>query len=160
LNNIFADFIAGLKKEGTSTTLCRGPLWKMPSIQSLLKQVSVDCEWQSMGSKDLSEDQQAISKSRPEQMPGFLQGGTASIVSARLDFPDVLSPIAAVGFVATEIKVFKLKKTNLDIAVSLIPAISDAGRVHFNTNEVYYIKLINDLSWNVSFYGSWTVALP
>jgi putative salt-induced outer membrane protein YdiY len=70
----------------------------------------------------------------------------------------------AVGFVATEIKVFKFKKTNLDVSASLIPAISDAGRIHFNTNAVYYIKLINDLSWNASFYGSWDsrppVALP
>jgi hypothetical protein len=66
----------------------------------------------------------------------------------------------AVGFVATEIKAFKFKKTNLDISASLIPAISDAGRVHFNTNAVYYIKLVNDLSWNFSFYGSWDTKPP
>lgn len=66
----------------------------------------------------------------------------------------------AVGFVATEIKVFKFKKTNLDISASLLPAISDAGRVHFNTNAVYYVKLINDLSWNFSFYGSWDTRPP
>jgi hypothetical protein len=66
----------------------------------------------------------------------------------------------SVGFVATEIKVFKFKKTNLDISASLIPAISDAGRVHFNTNAVYYIKLANDLSWNFSFYGSWDTRPP
>jgi Protein of unknown function, DUF481 len=61
----------------------------------------------------------------------------------------------AVGFVSTQIKVFKFKKTNLDISASLIPAISEPGRVHFNTNAAYYIKIINDLSWNFSFYGSW-----
>jgi hypothetical protein len=61
----------------------------------------------------------------------------------------------AVGFVATEIKAFKFKKTNLDVSASLIPAISGSGRVHFNTNAVYYIKIVNDLSWNFSFYGSW-----
>jgi Protein of unknown function, DUF481 len=66
----------------------------------------------------------------------------------------------AVGFVATEIKVFKFKKTNLNISASLIPAISDAGRLHFNTNAVYYIKLVNDLSWNLSFYGSWDTRPP
>lgn len=60
-----------------------------------------------------------------------------------------------VGFVATDIKAFKFKKTDLDITASLIPAISEPGRVHFNTNATYYIKLINDLSWNFSFYGSW-----
>jgi len=66
----------------------------------------------------------------------------------------------AVGFVATQIKAFKFKKTNLDISASLIPAISDPGRVHFNTNAIYYIKLINDLSWNFSFYGSWDTRPP
>jgi Protein of unknown function, DUF481 len=66
----------------------------------------------------------------------------------------------AVGFVAGEVKAFKFKKTNLDVSASLLPAISDAGRVHFNTNAAYYIKLINDLSWNFSFYGSWDSRPP
>jgi hypothetical protein len=66
----------------------------------------------------------------------------------------------AVGFIATEIKAFKFKKTNLDVSASLIPAISDSGRVHFNANAIYYIKLVNDLSWNFSFYGSWDTRPP
>jgi hypothetical protein len=66
----------------------------------------------------------------------------------------------AVGFAATEIKAFKFKKTNLDVSASLLPAITDAGRLHFNTNAVYYIKLVNDLSWNFSFYGSWDTRPP
>jgi hypothetical protein len=66
----------------------------------------------------------------------------------------------AVGFIATEIKAFKFKKTNLDVSASLIPAISDPGRVHFNANAIYYIKLVNDLSWNFSFYGSWDTRPP
>jgi Protein of unknown function, DUF481 len=66
----------------------------------------------------------------------------------------------AVGFVATDFKVFKFKKTNLDVSASLIPAISDPGRVHFNTNAAYYIKVVNDLSWNASFYGSWDSRPP
>jgi putative salt-induced outer membrane protein YdiY len=66
----------------------------------------------------------------------------------------------AVGFVSTEIKAFKFKKTNLDVSASLIPAISDSGRVHFNANAVYYLKVIGDLSWNFSFYGSWDSQPP
>jgi hypothetical protein len=66
----------------------------------------------------------------------------------------------AVGFVAGEIKAFKFKKTNLDISASLFPAISEPGRVHFNTNAAYYIKVIGDLSWNFSFYGSWDSRPP
>jgi ferredoxin-like protein FixX len=46
----------------------------------------------------------------------------------------------AVGFIATEIKAFKFKKPNLDVSASLIPAISDPGRAHFNANAIYYIK--------------------
>jgi hypothetical protein len=66
----------------------------------------------------------------------------------------------AVGVVATQIKAFKFKKTNLDFTASLLPAITEPGRVHFNTNAVYYIKLVNDLSWNFSFYGSWDTRPP
>ncbi len=66
----------------------------------------------------------------------------------------------AVGFVGSQVKVFKFKKTNLDVSASLLPAISDAGRVHFNTNAVYYIKFFSDLSWNFSFYGSWDSRPP
>jgi Protein of unknown function, DUF481 len=66
----------------------------------------------------------------------------------------------AVGFVAGQVKVFKFKKTNLDVSASLLPAITEAGRVHFNANAVYYVKLITNLSWNVSFYGSWDSRPP
>jgi hypothetical protein len=66
----------------------------------------------------------------------------------------------AVGFVATEVKFFKFKKTNLDVSASLLPSISDPGRVHFNTNATYYVKIIQDLSWNFSFYGSWDSRPP
>jgi hypothetical protein len=66
----------------------------------------------------------------------------------------------AVVLVATQLKAFKFKKTNLDVSASLIPAITDIGRVHFNANAVYYVKLISDLSWNFSFYGSWDTRPP
>jgi Protein of unknown function, DUF481 len=66
----------------------------------------------------------------------------------------------AVGFVATEIKAFKFKKTNLDISGSVLPAITGPGRVHFNTNAIYNIRFTPDLSWNFSFYGSWDSRPP
>jgi putative salt-induced outer membrane protein YdiY len=65
-----------------------------------------------------------------------------------------------VGFGATEIKAFKFKKTNLDITASVLPAISGPGRVHFNTNAAYNFRVTSDLSWNVSFYGSWDTRPP
>ena len=61
------------------------------------------------------------------------------------------------AFIASEVRFFRFKKTNLNVTSILLPAISagDRGRVRFNTNATYYIKLGRDLSWNVSFYGNW-----
>ncbi len=59
------------------------------------------------------------------------------------------------GLIAAEWKVFKFKKTNLDASATVIPALSDPGRVFFNTNVSYYLKLFSNLSWNVSVYGNW-----
>jgi hypothetical protein len=66
----------------------------------------------------------------------------------------------AVGFVTTQVKAFKFKKTNVDLTATVLPAISEPGRVHFNTNAAYYIKVASDLSWNFSFYGSWDSRPP
>ena len=62
---------------------------------------------------------------------------------------------AASALVGAELKVFKFKKTDLDISASIFPDISEPGRVRVNTNASYYIKLFSDLSWNLSFYGNW-----
>jgi hypothetical protein len=35
------------------------------------------------------------------------------------------------------------------------PALSVPGRVRFDTNASYYVKLFSNLSWNASFYGNW-----
>jgi hypothetical protein len=67
---------------------------------------------------------------------------------------------SAVAFVATEIKAFKFKKTNVDITATLLPVLNQPGRVRFNTNAAYYIKIASDLSWNVSFYGNWDSQPP
>jgi putative salt-induced outer membrane protein YdiY len=64
-------------------------------------------------------------------------------------------PNTAVSFLSTNLKVFKFKKTNLNVSATVLPAISEIGRVHLNTNVIYYIKIIGDLSYNVSFYGNW-----
>jgi hypothetical protein len=61
--------------------------------------------------------------------------------------------VAAV--IAANINAFRFDKTNLSLSATLFPALSEPGRVRFNTNGTYYIKLISNLSWNVSFYGSW-----
>ena len=62
---------------------------------------------------------------------------------------------AASALIASELKIFRFKKTDLDISAVVLPGISEPGRVRVNTNASYYIKLFSDLSWNFSFYGNW-----
>jgi hypothetical protein len=50
---------------------------------------------------------------------------------------------------------FKFSKTNLDVSAAVLPALSDPGRIRFNTNASYYIKIVSNLKWNLSFYGNW-----
>jgi len=57
--------------------------------------------------------------------------------------------------VYAEAKLFKFSKTNLDATAGLLPALSDPGRLRFNANASYYIKIIGNLKWNISFYGNW-----
>lgn len=61
----------------------------------------------------------------------------------------------AAGLIATQVKLFRFDKTNLDLTGILFPNISQPGRVQFNLNAAYYIKLFSNLSWNISFYGNW-----
>ncbi len=62
---------------------------------------------------------------------------------------------SAEALIGGEVKLFKFKKTKLNISATLFPSISEPGRVYFGTNESYYIKLFSNLSWNLSFYGTW-----
>jgi hypothetical protein len=61
----------------------------------------------------------------------------------------------AAAMIGAEARLFKFKKTNLYINATLVPALSEPGRVYFRTNESYYIKIFSNLSWNISFYGNW-----
>jgi hypothetical protein len=61
----------------------------------------------------------------------------------------------AVAVIEAEVKLFRFNKTNLNVTATLLPAISEPGRVHFNTNAAYYVKLFSNLKWNISFYGNW-----
>jgi putative salt-induced outer membrane protein YdiY len=53
-----------------------------------------------------------------------------------------------------EVQLFKFSKTNLDVTAAVLPALSDPGRIRFNTNASYYIKIVSNLKWNLSFYGN------
>jgi hypothetical protein len=61
----------------------------------------------------------------------------------------------AAAMISTDIKFFRFNKTSLDVNATVFPALSEPGRFRFDTNATYYIKLISNLSWNVSFYANW-----
>jgi len=61
----------------------------------------------------------------------------------------------AAALIFSEFKIFRFSKTNLAATAGLLPALSDPGRVRFNANASYYIKIFGDLKWNISFYGNW-----
>lgn len=64
------------------------------------------------------------------------------------------------GLIAANVKLFKFNKTNLNLGATLLPALSQPGRVYFSTNATYYIKITGDLSWNISLYGDWDTQPP
>jgi hypothetical protein len=61
----------------------------------------------------------------------------------------------ATALIYSEFKLFRFSKTSLDATATLLPALSDPGRVRFSADAAYYIKIFGDLKWNVSFYGNW-----
>jgi hypothetical protein len=73
---------------------------------------------------------------------------------------DIFRQNAASGLIAANVQFFRFNKTNANVTTVLLPAISQPGRVKFNMNATYYIKLIRNLSWNVSFYGNWDSQPP
>ena len=64
------------------------------------------------------------------------------------------------ALVVADLRFFRFNKTTLDVTGTLYPALNDPGRVRFNTNASYYIKLFSNLSWNFSFYGNWDNRAP
>lgn len=82
---------------------------------------------------------------------GLAWQGTNYVPSGGL--PDNQNLIAAL--ISTRVQAFKFKKTNLNLSASLLPALSQPGRVRFNTNIIYSIEIFNHFWWNFTFYGNW-----
>jgi hypothetical protein len=61
----------------------------------------------------------------------------------------------AAALIYADARFFKFSKTGFDGTAVLLPALTQPGRLRFNTNASYYIKIIGNLKWNVSFYGNW-----
>ena len=61
----------------------------------------------------------------------------------------------ASGLVGVNLNLFRFDRTTLTMNALLLPAVSDPGRIHFNLNTSYYVKLWSNLRWNFTFYGNW-----
>jgi len=61
----------------------------------------------------------------------------------------------AAAMIAANVQLFRFNKTKLAVTASVFPAVSVPGRVYFDMNASYYIKLFSNFTWNVSFYGNW-----
>ena len=59
------------------------------------------------------------------------------------------------GLIVGKINLFRFDKTNLQLIGTVLPALSEPGRVHTNLNVTYYVKLWSKFAWNFSFYGNW-----
>jgi Protein of unknown function, DUF481 len=66
----------------------------------------------------------------------------------------------AAALISGRVSLFQFNKTNLDITATVLPALSQPGRLYFDTNATYFVKLFGDLNWNVSFYGNWDTRPP
>jgi len=59
---------------------------------------------------------------------------------------DIASQNLASGLIAANLQFFRFNKTNGNLNAILMPVLSDPGRVKFNMNAAYYIKLTGNLS--------------
>jgi len=59
------------------------------------------------------------------------------------------------GLVGAQFKMFRFNRTTLDMSANLLPALSDPGRLQFNANASYYVKLWGQLNWTFTFYANW-----
>lgn len=61
----------------------------------------------------------------------------------------------ASAWIDSNVSLLRFDKTNLTISTSLLPALSDPGRVQFNLNAAYYVKVWSKLKLNFSVFGAW-----
>jgi hypothetical protein len=59
------------------------------------------------------------------------------------------------ALVGTNLNLFRFDKTTITLNAMLLPALSQPGRVRFNLNASYYVKLWGKLDWNFTVYGNW-----
>jgi hypothetical protein len=66
----------------------------------------------------------------------------------------------AAALINGRVSLFQFNKTNLDVTATVLPALTQPGRVYYDTNITYYVKLFGEVNWNLSFYGNWDTRPP
>jgi len=64
-------------------------------------------------------------------------------------------PDALAALLVADLHLFRFKKTSLDVSASLLPVLSEPGRLRSYVNTSYSIQIITNLWWKISFYGNW-----
>jgi hypothetical protein len=54
-----------------------------------------------------------------------------------------------------DLHLFRFKKTSFDATASVLPMLTEAGRVRSYVNTAYSIQIISNLWFKFSFYGNW-----
>jgi hypothetical protein len=65
-----------------------------------------------------------------------------------------------VGLIAGNVNLFQFEKTELTISPTLYPSLNDLGRVRFNLNAQYKVRIVTGLWWNITLYGNWDNRAP
>jgi len=65
-----------------------------------------------------------------------------------------------VAVISLDLEAFRFKKTRLNANATVVPAVTDLGRLFYRTNLAYYLKLFGKVDWNFSFYGNWDTRPP
>ena len=77
----------------------------------------------------------------------------------RINYHQAIVPAATQqvtsGLIGSALNIFRFDRTTLTVRANLLPAVSEPGRVHFNLNSSYYVKLWGKLDWDFTFYGNW-----
>jgi putative salt-induced outer membrane protein YdiY len=89
-----------------------------------------------------------------------LGGGAYQVTAYRQSTVPIGTQNVAAALIAANVNLFRFNKTSLNVNAVLLPALSEPGRVYFTTNASYHIKITGNLSWNISFYGSWDTRPP
>lgn len=77
-------------------------------------------------------------------------------------YTDQVRPTQDIGVAvaSSNLQVFTFKRSRLDVTGSVLPAVTDRGRVFAKINASYYLKLFRKIDWNLSFYGNWDTRPP